>query len=611
MKKTKKIVLLAVVASGIIAACNVRMAQPALETLTGNTTDKASLSGDYYFKIQEYESAIKKYGSIVTDKKAKPLDIHLAKLQLARIYYETRQFEKAQSLYTEVVEGNLMEGLIAKDVNNYLDILCRCGYITKAHMVAARFSGLMTDTRFKNRRTSINKYENFLTQRFDTLGKYGLEDLGERAEMVKLNVSVKGYQYGASPYKDGIVFLANYVTENRAKTLYVNSRMYYQDKKGLSDFNRSLSYTLQSGPAVFYNNEKSVIYTTNRYGNVSTEKTLNTLVVNELQLATSQYNASTGKWSSPSRISHWAGKNSSRYSFMHPSLTADGKRLYFASNMPGGYGGSDIYYADWNNEKKEWGEAVNLGAQINTNGDELFPQVFRGDSLLFSSNGQEGYGSQDIYLARLKGDSTSVTHLPYPVNTQFDDVNPVFLPAQNVFYLASDRPGNNLKDRIYKLDMLTHPLVELGYKPLEKKKEQVIADARIITEETASDVKVSRVMPAYLMHFDFNKYTLRNEDMPYLKDIIANYSNQKYVIQIDGYADEIGSWNYNMLLSRKRGESVKQYLAKGGVPESHVIVNAHGANNFKITCDTYVNKEDCIKIQRENRRCEITIFVKE
>lgn len=610
MKKAKKIVLL-VMASGIIAACNVRMAQPALEPLTGNTTDKASLSGDYYFKIQEYENAIKKYGGIVNDKKAKPIDIHLAKLQLARVYYETRQFEKAQSLYADVIEDNLLEGLIAKDVNNYLDILCRCGAITKAHLVAARFRDMMSDTRFKNRCSSINKYESFLTQRFDTLGRYGLEDLGGHAEMVRLNVSVTGYQYGASPYKDGIVFLANYVTENRAKTLYVNSRMYYQDKKGLSEFNKSLDYILQAGPAVFYDNEKSIIYTTNRYGKISNEKTLNTLVVNELQLVTAQYNANTGKWSPPTRISHWAGKNSSEYSFMHPTLSADAKRLYFASNMPGGYGGSDIYYADWNNEKKEWGQAVNLGAQINTNGDELFPQLFNGDKLLFSSNGQEGYGSQDIYVADLKNNNPSIVHLPYPVNTQYDDVNPVFLPAQDVFYLASDRPGNNLKDRIYKLDMLTHPLIELGYKPLEKKKEKVVKDTRILTEETPSDVNVKRVMPSYLMHFDFNKYNLKNEDMPYLQDIIANYSAEKYIIQIDGYTDGIGGWNYNMLLSRKRSESVKQYLVKGGVPENQIIANAHGADNFKITCDTYVNKVECIKLQGENRRCEINIFEKE
>lgn len=601
--------LLLLVASGAIAACNNRMTQSQSDALSANSSTKVSVAGDYYFKIQEYEGAVKKYNAVLERKGEKPADVHAAKLQLARLYYETKQFEKAESLYKDVIADGMLDGLTSMDVNNYLDLLRMSGSISQANVVVDKFNNLMSDTRFTNIKSAVKKYEGFLSIRLDTLGRYGLEDIGDRVESININLS--GYQYGASVYKDGIVFMSNYVQTDKAKTLYTNSRMYFKNRKGITPFNKSLEYTIQSGPAAFYNNEQSVIYTTNRYGKVKTEKQLNTAVTNELQLVTSSYDPKSGKWSDPKRISNWAGGKSSAYSFMHPSLTPDGKRLYFASNMPGGYGGSDLYYADWDSKHNIWGAAVNLGPDINTNGNELFPQVFADGMFLFSSNGQEGYGRQDIYVTNLNKDKKEIVHLPYPINTQYDDVNPVFMPSTNMFYLTSDRPGFNGNDRLYILDMLKYPLVELGYKPREKKKDTTVTDVRGITDEMVEPKKEKQVLPTYLVHFEFNKDVLMPDDIRFLENILANYSAPKYIIRVDGYTDVLGTWKYNMSLSQRRAEAVKNYLLSRGIPASQIETNAFGPSNFKVVCDGYLNKDQCIKYMMQNRRCEITIFEKE
>lgn len=590
----------------LLSSCNSSMYNKPSANASGEEKS-SSVSGDYYFKIQEYERSIKNYNRQLEGKSNDAAVLHAARLQLARVYYETRQFEKSASLYGEVISDGIMDRLTPRDIDNYLDLLRRSGQLSKANEVHNRFIGLMNDTRYQNIGKSLKKYSGFLGQRYDSLGTYGLEDLGDKAEMVKLNAT--GYQYGVSPFKEGIIFLANYVQENRAKSLYVNSRMYYKDQKGLTSFDKGLQYFIQSGPAVFFNDNKSIIYTTNRYNNVHNEKQLNTLVVNGLQLVSATYNNNTGKWSKPKRISAWAGKRSAQYSFMHPSLSADGKRLYFASDMPGGYGGSDIYFSDWDQKNKKWGNAVNLGPEINTNGNELFPQLISGNRLLFSSNGQEGYGGQDIYIVSLEA-KADVIHLPYPVNTQYDDVNPVYQAAEHIFYFASDRPGYNLRDRVYMLDMTKSPLTELGYAPLEKKKEQVVVDVRTVTDEL-SDGQVKKVKPSYLMHFDFDKSALKNDDIVYLQDILNNYNSSQYMVRIDGYADGIGDLNYNLALSRRRAENVKNYLVEGGMSPTQILSNGYGSSKLKVTCEDYINRDECIKIQSLNRRCEIAIYEKE
>ena len=124
--------------------------------------------------------------------------------------------------------------------------------------------------------------------------------------------------------------------------------------------------------------------------------------------------------------------------FYHPSLSLDGKTLYFSSNMPGGYGESDI----WKIEIKDngYGKPENLGKRINTPGREVFPFIAADSILYFSSNGLQGFGGLDIFKVDLRNPKEAV-NLGKPVNTESDDFSINLNSSKNVGFFASNRSG--------------------------------------------------------------------------------------------------------------------------------------------------------------------------
>jgi WD40-like Beta Propeller Repeat. len=142
--------------------------------------------------------------------------------------------------------------------------------------------------------------------------------------------------------------------------------------------------------------------------------------VDDFNIYMSKYDSTYGKWGAMERLS----KNiNSRFFEMDASLSKDGKTLYFSSNRDGGLGGFDLYKSVLN-EQGEWGEAINLGSNINTPFDEDSPALTNdGHTLFFSSNGHDGFGGFDMYKAEITGDSiTHIQNLGYGINTTDDDI---------------------------------------------------------------------------------------------------------------------------------------------------------------------------------------------
>ena len=140
--------------------------------------------------------------------------------------------------------------------------------------------------------------------------------------------------------------------------------------------------------------------------------------------------------------------NSNDYDCAHPTLSADGQKLYFTSNMPGGFGGMDLYVV----EKMEdgWGKPMNLGKEINTDKNELFPFIHSSGNLIFSSNGYQGAGGLDLYMIHIGGRKWgNVTNLGYPFNSSSDDLGLILNPEGTRGYFASSRKGGTGKDDIY------------------------------------------------------------------------------------------------------------------------------------------------------------------
>ena len=152
-----------------------------------------------------------------------------------------------------------------------------------------------------------------------------------------------------------------------------------------------------------------------------------------------------GSWTEPSNLRHPV--NSASWE-SQPSISADGKILYFSSSRPGGFGGKDLWFSTLN-EKNIWTDPVNMGKFINTSGDEMSPFIhFDGRTLYFASDGRVGMGGFDIYMSRMNDDSTwtEPINLGYPINTYNDEMGLVIESGGQKAYFSSIRDNINGKD---------------------------------------------------------------------------------------------------------------------------------------------------------------------
>jgi hypothetical protein len=144
---------------------------------------------------------------------------------------------------------------------------------------------------------------------------------------------------------------------------------------------------------------------------------------------------------------------SETYSYCHPTMSADGQRLYFSSNMPGGFGGMDL----WMTRKLKtggWSQAMNLGARINTAGNEVFPYITQAGAFYFSSNSRKGgKGLLDIYRVDIENKIARPVPLGDAFNTEGDDFGIMFLPTnERKGYFSSNRKGGSGGDDIYEFE---------------------------------------------------------------------------------------------------------------------------------------------------------------
>ena len=137
--------------------------------------------------------------------------------------------------------------------------------------------------------------------------------------------------------------------------------------------------------------------------------------------------------------------NNDEYSTGHPALNAAGTLLIFASDMPGGQGGVDLYYSTRASLKDEWSKPVNMGNKVNTEGDELFPTIYQDSTLFFASTGHPGLGGLDIFQVAIKGSEVNgiPVNLGAPINSAVDDFSLIRSPQGNTGYFSSNRRGND------------------------------------------------------------------------------------------------------------------------------------------------------------------------
>ena len=315
--------------------------------------------------------------------------------------------------------------------------------------------------------------------------------------------------------------------------------------------------------------------------------------------------------------------------YAHPAVSPDGQWLYFASNMPGGQGGYDIWRVAITTSGL--GGVENLGAPINTPGDELFPTFRPNGDLYFSSDGHEGMGGLDIYYV----EDGKVQHPGYPLNSQGDDFGMTFEGLLNKGFFSSNRGDGKGWDHIY--SFYNPEIVQTvkgwvyeqdGYELPQAQVYMVGNDGTNLklsvkgdgsfTQQIKPDVDYVflgtckgylnhqerlRVEPVseseeYVLQFplasitapvlienifyDFNKATLRPESTTALdKLVVLLGENPNVTIELSAHCDYKGSAEYNKMLAQRRAESVVEYLTAHGVASDRLKPVGYGKEKPK------------------------------
>ena len=240
-------------------------------------------------------------------------------------------------------------------------------------------------------------------------------------------------------YTNGIVFCSNRNlgltshSSDRNKALF---KIFYidttntRDWEGAKLFSKEITTIYNDGPVTFNSARDTIYYSRNQDASSKFKDIMDQR--NYLGIFYAVY--IDGKWQRVRDLRI----NNEWYNVTTPYLSPDGKRLYFASDKPGGYGGSDLYYSEWKNYR--WGDPVNLGPVINTAGNESYPFVNSSGELYFSSDGHPGYGGKDIYFS-LVTDTTWIkpVDLDPPINSSSDDFGIVTDADMKEGYFSSNR----------------------------------------------------------------------------------------------------------------------------------------------------------------------------
>ena len=331
-------------------------------------------------------------------------------------------------------------------------------------------------------------------------------------------------------------------------------------------------------------------------------------------------------------------------SYAHPAVSPKGDYLYFVSDMPGGYGGLDIWRVTLNGQS--FGPVENLGPDVNTEGDEMFPTFRPNGDLYFSSNGRVGMGGLDIYKAQLDTltNKWTVEHLPYPVNSNGDDFGMTFYGEHNQGFFSSNRANRRGWDKIYSFycpevvqtikgwvyeqdgyelpkavvyivgddgtnkkatiqldgsfEETVHPGVKYlflatceGY--MNYKQEMQVPQAKESEQYVLQFPLPSLDIPVLVRNvfYEFNKANITPQSIPALEGLIGLLKqNPGIVIELSSHCDYRGSEEYNEKLSQARAESVVHYLTTHGIPKDRVVAKGYGKKRPKVITKKFAER---------------------
>ncbi|MEY4288845.1 MAG: hypothetical protein RLZZ30_933 [Bacteroidota bacterium] len=409
----------------------------------------------YFEKLEGTE-----FQSIETDEK------------LAYCYLFTESFSKSESLYKSIVTKS-------KNASNYY-------YLAYTLMREGKTKEAIDNFQiFSELNPSDSKAKLFLSN-----PSY-LDNLMSQKPYFNLNISninTKYDDFGVYPYPrgNGAIIVSGRNKSGFGGKVWAGDdqnflELYYSqtgDSGNLTNpirLAQPINSSLHDGPLCFSSNGNIVYFTSN---NRSKEKT-GTDGIQNLKIYIADVIES--EWKNMREFQY----NSTNYSCGHPSLSPDGKFIYFSSDMPGGIGGADIYRCSIEVNGK-FGAPENLGMNVNTSGQEVFPWIGNDNKLYFASDGRPGLGGLDIFVSPFNG-SIAAKNLGQPVNSMADDFAITFLPEGKFGYMASNRNGS---DDIYSIEIITpiQFLIPIKGKTMDAQSNKLLENSLIELKDASGKV---------------------------------------------------------------------------------------------------------------------------
>lgn len=596
-------------------------------------------TADKLFDRYEYVDAAKEYLKLAEGSKA---DNYVYK-QLAESYYNVFNTKEAVKWYAKVVEQKQE----AETYYKYAQMLKAEGNFKEADKQMQQFAQLAPNDQ---RAKTFVSNPNYLPE---------LKGQTKLYDIAKSDVSSDKTDFGAVLTNDNNVYFASARNTSKRNSNF-NDEPYLDIYKATYNANGTISDAVavdnlntrwHDGPASITNDGNTMYYGSESF--------------NEKEFTKDKAkNSKFGKiylYKATKEGDKWANSkplpfNNKEYDVRNPSISKDGKTLYFSSNMPGGFGGEDIWKVSVNGD--EYGTPENLGAKVNTEANESFPFITDDNILFFSSNGKTGFGGLDVFKMDLnKG--TEAINVGEPVNTSKDDFAFTYNATKKVGFFSSNRDG---VDNIYKADPVcnvqalvrvkdakTGKVIEGATVLLVDEKQKTVSNqttalngetltgvlcntaysaqvskqgyesgvfevAKAENEQVFVEALLTPIMPIITerevilqpIYFEFNKSNITAEgaaELDKLVMVMNEYPNM--VIFAKSHTDSRGSDKYNMNLSDRRAKSTVQYLISKGIAKDRISGQGFGESEPKVAC------KPCTEEQyAQNRRSEFLIVKK-
>ena len=451
---------------------------------------------DLYYSRLSYSKAMELYGQALLKKKNKK--DYALNIKAATLFQKMARYQEAEACFHNIIASGYR--LTSGDSIRYFNILKANGSIEVDTIFLKNFSKKKMNNLFRD-----SLYYEVAELPFNT----------GRSEYCPVSFS-KGLLYVSDKEPTLMVQKNNSVNDGGFASIYYRER---KDSGWSSPFemNIPIENVLNTGPIAFYNQAQEAII------NVCVKDKTKPY---RLLLYKAKYDSSSKQWKDIQPMDF----NDPSYSVGHPAITEDGKNIFFVSDRKGGYGGTDIYTSQF--VEGRWTKPINMGARINTSGDEKYPYLSQDHVLFFSSDGRYGMGGMDIYYVDMDFKDTTVLNMGAPVNSTLDDFSFYYDEKIKTGYFSSNRKSKGKQDDLYSVKENKILLSFILKDDFDKKD---IEGAQIQIWDTELNIQVKyfkglqpNVMQAWIRPCHQYKIIIQKED--YRNDTIqiSTYNREEY-----------------------------------------------------------------------------------